>query len=218
MKEKTCPECGCPINNESVCPECGCPIETNHSSSDIATPTTSSYNEDEESYTPFAPVSWFFQSPAPLSKYPQRGDFAKKNHFLGWLSNPWHVSFRGNGNKAAFDTLNNFFLLCNLIFKTLLYPILWEFFKMIWWLIALVAILITGAMVCRYSDVAVSIFGIITIILYVVFGVFSSIVYLCGWAESLRRYVSPMYDTLMRMCKRFSLSIAKSIKADDYQI
>lgn len=215
MEEKSCPECGCPIDNEKACPECGYPIQPSDATMVDYTLSQADYNEVEPPYSPFSRASWFFKTPVLLSKYPRRGDFAKKHHFLGWLFNPWHISFQGNGNRAAFDTLNNFFLLCNLVFKTLLYPILWGLFKMIWWYIALVAFLIFGAMICHHSDVAMYISGVMTIILYSVCGVFSSIVYLCGWAESLRRYISPIYGTFMRICKRFSISITKSVKTDD---
>ena len=129
MKEKTCPECGCPIDKEQFCPECGCPIEATTaqvsndatSSSDNSSVSDSDYNEGEEPYTPFSSTPWFFQPPVLLAKYPTRGDFAKAHLFWGWLFNPWHVSYRGNGNKDAFDTLNNFFFLCNLIAKTFWY-------------------------------------------------------------------------------------------------
>lgn len=215
MRETTCPECGCPIGNETVCPECGCPIERTQPSGNNDRPSTNNYNEEEEPYTPFSPTSWFFQTPVFLNKYPQRGDFAKAHPFLGWLFNPWHLSFRGNGNRAAYDALNNIFLLANLLWKTLLYPFLWTLLKMFWWFVAFVAILIVGGLLSRNSGTALGVFGIITSILYVVLAVFSAIVYLCGWAESLRRYISPIYDTFMRICKRFSMSIVKSVRENN---
>lgn len=215
MSERSCPECGCPIGDEKVCPDCGCPIETSASSESKDKPTTSNYNEEEEPFTPFSPTSWFFRTPPFLNKFPQRGDYAKAHPFLGWVFNQWHVSYRGNGNRAAFDTLNNIFLLCNLIFKTILYSIAWGFFKMFWWNVAFVVTLIVGGMVARTSETALNIFSILTIILYAVFCVFSALVFLCGCAESLRRYISPMYNTFMRICRRFSISITKSVRENN---
>lgn len=218
MRETTCPECGCPISNETVCPECGCPIERTQPSRHNDRPSTNNYNEEEEPYTPFSPTSWFFLTPALLNKYPQRGDFAKAHPFFGWLFNPWHLSFRGNGNIAAYDALNNIFLFANLLWKTLLFPFLWTFLKMFWWIVAFVAILIVGGLLSRNSGTAIGVFGIITSILYVALAIFSAIVYLCGWGESLRRYISPIYDTFMRICKRFSISIAKSARENNLNV
>ena len=81
---------------------------------------------------------------------------------------------------------------------------------MFWCIISFFA-LIVFASIGGLSAEFVFVFFIISLIL----GVFFVITYLCGLAESLRRYLSPTYDTFMRLCKRFSLSIAKSVKAEN---
>lgn len=214
MSEMTCPECGCPIGNDNVCPECGYTVENAQPTpGNEDSPTTSNFNEEEEPYTPFSPTSWVFRTPTYLNKYPERGDFAKAHPFLGWLFNPWHVSFKGNGNRAAFDSLNNIFLFFNLLWKTCAYTFVWTFLKLFWPVVIVAVVIFLLGMV--FGPIFGAGSGLVALVILIIPGL---IVNLCGLAVSLRRYISAIYDTYMRICKRFWMSVAKSVKENNLNV
>lgn len=213
--QNSCPECGYPITDQTACPECGCPIPQTQD------PPCDDFNEDER-YSPFDPDGWFFSLPNPISNYPKRGDFAEAHPFYGWLFQAWHITYKGNGNKSTIDALNNLLLLFNLQWKLVLFPSIYAFFKLVWWIVALLAIslLLPGFLeitnasedTCEAVMKTCMVIGIVGgIILFVLGG----ILYYCGFAESCRRYWPSIYETFMRLCKRFGISMAKSIKANN---
>lgn len=215
MTEKSCPECGCPITNETSCPECGYPFLQDECQE------KEDYNEGER-YSPFNADGWFFSLPYPISKYPNRGDYAAAHPFGGWLFQAWHISDDGNGRKNAIDALNNLFLLFNLQWKLFMFPVAWVFFKLMWWIVTLCGISIllpvildaTGAGY-ETTDALMTAWWWICGIGGVILIVLGCILYFCGFAESFRRYWPVIYDTFMRLCKRFGISVTKSIKTND---
>lgn len=211
----TCPECGCPINGETICPDCGFPLPQDESKA------SEDFNEDER-YSPFKSDGWFFSAPYPISRYPKRGDLAKKHPFVGWLFQAWHISYKGNGNKNTIDALNNLFLIFNLQWKLFLFPVVWVFFKLLWWIVAVVGISIFLPIILDATKTSQD---VMSVIMMTWFSICSSVVpilfilgcilYFCGFAESFRRYWPALYESFMRLCKRFSLSIKKSIQTND---
>ena len=217
MAEPQCPDCGTALTgDETVCPNCGCPLTDNDPQTNL------NYNEAEPPYFPMSDESWFFSAPSPLSNYPDRGDFRQAHPFWGWLFGPWHLSYNGCRNKAAYDTLNNFFLSCNLQFKAFLYPALWVFFKLIWWVVALIVISVSLPYLLDYFNVnyalsqSIQSYGTVFIIIAViVLYILAAILFCCGLAKSLHRYWSPLYENVLRICKRIALAITKSVKANN---
>lgn len=224
---RVCPECASPVSTETVCPECGCPIpqlpDNAHQEEDI--PATDDYNEAEPPYSPFSSTSWLFSKPWPISKYPKQGELKQSGSFLGWFLGPWHISYRGNGNKASINTLNDLLLLFNLQWKVFLFPQLWVFFKLLWWIVGLIVVVTLLPITLKVLKVDYeTVNGImntvepLTIIYGAILFILGIFLYFCGWAESLRRYMPPFYDTFMRICKRFALSISKSVKENNINI
>lgn len=234
--KRICPECGYPLTNETVCPECGCncspieskkPLETergNDVSNDsnskkkendsLRMDSESDFNEAPKPYSPFSPLSWYFRDPAPLSNYPQRGDFGRKHRFLGWLFDAWHLDPRSDSDKRPFVALNNFFYFCNLIFKMLLYPILWTFFKIWGFLVAYLILdfILAKVYVAEMSALLMSALLWLTIIAGYALVFFGTIVYICGLGASLHRYWSEIYRTFYRMSHRYWNSMYSGVK------
>lgn len=231
-----CPDCGfdVPFDRHS-CPECGCPIDHQHPLNTTdesklvedsapqpinqepqktfnSVTTTIDYNESPRHYSPFEEDSWFFRAPAILKRYPV-GELGKKHPFWGWLFGPWHIT-RDVENEQAFNSLNNFFYLCNLLFKAIIYPCIWVFFKM-WWVYLLY---LGGVFILSFSDSDFDIlFTLLSLLLFAI-NIVALITYFCGWSASLHRYWPRIYNTFYRMTKRFCLTNRHAIQNNSLDV
>ncbi len=228
MKQVKCPDCGTEYSaNLKACPECGCPNDEwltpdaeEHQTKEPQTDDqrvgaiaqTECQEEDEDKgtihssfneatpYSPFSSDHFLFRDPKPLSDYPI-GELEKRHPFWGWLFGPWHLTCNNEINREQYDVINNIFYAFNLIFKAIIYPAIWTFFKA--WLIVLifiVATLLLGR--AAISSNSVGLIGFIGI-LYVVLYIYVAIVYIFGIGRSLHRYWPQFHKVWRRLCKRF---------------
>lgn len=171
-----------------------------------------SYNEAVP-YSPFSPRSHFFKDPWPLSKYP-KGVFDVKHPFLGYLFAPWHITCKDERKRESYNAINNIFYLLNLIFKAFVYAWWWTFFKVflpVLLFVVIVAILIWIMAECRSSEVNV-ILGVVMAICYIAIIIYVTILEFCGIGKALHRYWDDIYQTFMRLNKRYWIKMNKAMK------
>lgn len=220
---KACPECGCP-NDEWGTREAEQQQAPGHQTEDAqddnqraeATPQHEyeeeteekgtihgSFNEDTP-YSPFSPDSFLFRDPRPLNDYPI-GELERRHPFWGWLFGPWHLTCNDERNKEQYDVINNIFYAFNLIFKAVVYPAVWTFFKV--WLIVLIFII--AALLLGKAAASSGSFGLMGFIgiLYVVLYIYVAFVYIFGIGKSLHRYWPQFHKVWRRICKRFVKSM-----------
>lgn len=216
-----CNECGHTISDKAEsCPNCGCPIEytqDNGQANKNGWQAESAFIHDnfneKEPYSPFKSNSWFFRDPWPMYNYPI-GALDRKHPFIGWLFGPWHLTCRDKKNQEEYDVINNIFYFFNLIFKIVVYSLVWAIFKA-WWLILGFWLLfgINAFIVSRViegdirieQDTIMALAIPYTIIIYVVclaFGIFACIVDACAIGKALHRYWPQIWRVAIRFCKR----------------
>lgn len=221
MSKLKCIDCGTVFDDsQHACPTCGCPKEAcekipepkpepkpkpqqeehvspkpadNNAGNAAASVTDEQDFNESHRYSPFSQDSWFKREPWPLRNYPRRV-LAERHRFWGWLLDPWHLTCRNEENKEAYDTINNIFYLCNLIFKVSLYACLFAFFKMIGLFMLLIVIVLLGAILDDYTGVV-----IIASVCYIVV----AIPLCCGLCNALHRYWPSFHKTWRRLNKRY---------------
>lgn len=212
---RICPECGCPLTDETVCPECGYVLQTGLQSQPAPEPTptpdpmpyNSGFNEGPEPYSPFSADSWFFRTPSYLAKYP-RGQFRLAHPFLGWLFGPWHIDAEKREDCTAIDALNNFFYFCNLWWKMNCYTFVWTLLKL-WWMILI--LVVVGLIISSAPSAFTGFLGSVMMIVVFVVG---TVVFTCGIGRAIHRYWGEIYRTFHRMCHRFCNSMYHGMKTN----
>lgn len=224
MKQLKCPDCGTEYAaNLKSCPECGCPNdrweeassnssqekekrtldadsqEQEQGEADDMETIHDSFNE-KEPYSPFSPTNYFFRDPKPLDGYPI-GELERSHPFWGWLFGPWHLTCKNGHDKEQYDVINNLFYAFNLIFKAVVYPAIWTFFKV--WLVLL--IFIAASFLLGKTAASSGSYGLITFIgiLWMLVYVYVALVYIFGIGKSLHRYWPQFHKVWRRLCKRF---------------
>lgn len=205
MAENTCPECGHVVNNERTCPNCGCPLV-----SPLSTKTILKEFNETKPYSPISSTSWLFSTPFPLNRYP-RGQFAIKHPDLGWLFGPIHIAYNGNPkDREAYDVLNNFFLLWNLIAKLGLYTFLWFLAKLKFILLITIILVV----IC-FSDYDKEFSGILLLLIFLLASIPFSISAGCA---SYHRYFPAILKTYRRIRKRHWISMYKAAKYNNLNL
>lgn len=236
MSKLKCIDCGTVFDDsQHACPTCGCPKEAcekipepkpepkpkpqqeahaspkpadNNAGNAAASVTDEQDFNESHRYSPFSQDSWFKREPWPLRNYPRRV-LAERHRFWGWLLDPWHLTCRNEENKEAYDTINNIFYLCNLIFKVNLYACLFAFFKMIWLFMLLIVIVLLGT--CYPGEIyeylgyyGVYVFTVILIpVCFIILYIVAAIALCCGLCNALHRYWSSFFMTWRRLNKRY---------------
>ena len=208
MKEIVCPKCGKVLEaGVATCPNCGCPIE-NLDFNESKSQSTISSDSD----------SWILKTPYPLSKYPNKGDFAKAHPLLELLlvfPFSLHIVNQSSEDKEYTNSANNILCLFALFAKLGVYGSCWILCKF-WWLILLLIVSIIGLSISVYDsdDTAVTVFYIlwvVAVLLLVLAGFF-------GWIAAQSRYLPRIIKTYRRIRKRHWMSIHKAIQNNDIDI
>ena len=200
MKEIVCPECGKVLEaGVATCPNCGCPIE-NFDFNESKSQSTISSDSD----------SWILKTPYPLSKYPNKGDFAKAYPLLELLlifPFSWHIVNQSSEDKEYTNSANNILCLFALFAKFGVYGSCWILCKF-WWLILLLIVSFIGLS----NDLDGFIVLIVPLVpLLVLAGFFS-------WMAAQSRYLPRIIKTYRRIRKRHWMSIHKAIQNNDIDI
>lgn len=217
MKQVTCPDCGATFEtNVPSCPKCGCPNDNCESSTEnsqqeaqeqnVISDSTDDFNEIRQ-YSPFSSTSWFFKTPWPLSRHPERKTFDEAHPFLGWLFGPWHLTSNNNAEKEEYAVINNIFYLFNSIFKCQLYTFLWTFFKGFPFTLLYIAVILLSLNVIGYQYHEWETFVFATYLLTIFYMAFMVILYFCGIGSALHRYWPSLHRTWRRINKRYWKSI-----------
>ncbi len=233
VSEPSCPTCGCP-NDHCQPQQEQQPVETNQSQkanqtgnanlnkeanqskeaeqttevSQASSQSADDFNEGER-YSPFSSTSWFLSTPWPLSHYPERKGFDEAHPFWGWLFGPWHLSCKSEAEAEEYAVINNFFYLCNLLFKTLFYAALWSFFKgfFIWIAFYLFQLFFVGMAYKAATIDAVNTLLLVSNVIAIPFSLLFLIITSCGMGRALHRYWPSIHQTWRRMNKRYWTSM-----------
>ena len=198
-----CTECGQVFDDKlSECPNCACPasecekVEYGDSDTHIANEDLGnihgSFNEKPH-YSPFSSESKIFKDPKLLALYPI-GELERRHPFLGWLFGPWHLTCKDKNNREQYEVINNIFYACNILWKALVYPAIWTFFKT--WIV--IVAFIVASVLLAYTDM-VGVLGFLGIFVEAYYYFF----YIVGIGKSLHRYWPQFHKVWRRLCKRF---------------
>ena len=198
-----CTECGQVFDDKlNECPNCACPasecekVEYDNSDAHVANGDLGnihgSFNEKPH-YSPFSPESKIFKDPKLLALYPI-GELERRHPFWGWLFGPWHLTCKDENNREQYAVINNIFYACNILWKALVYPAIWTFFKT--WIVILVFIVASVLLTNKEMDAVVVLFGIFVYVYCFFF-------YIVGIGKSLHRYWPQFHKVWCRLCKRF---------------
>ncbi len=217
MKQVTCTDCGATYEaNIPSCPKCGCPNDNCESSTEnsqqkqdtqeqgVISDSTDDFNETRQ-YSPFSSTSWFFKTPWPLNRHPERKTFDEAHPFLGWLFGPWHLTCKNNAEKEEYAVINNIFYLFNLIFKCQLYASLYTFIKGLPFILLYIVVALLGGYILRttWDDTIITIVTGLLGFLYFALIVFMVILNCCGIGRALHRYWPSFHRTWRRINKRY---------------
>ena len=198
-----CTECGQVFDDKlSECPNCDCPasecekVEYDNSDTHVVNEDLGiihgTFNEKPH-YSPFSSDSKIFKDPKLLAQYPI-GELEKRHPFWGWFLGPWHLTCKDESSREQYAVINNIFYALNVLWKALVYPAIWTFFKT--WII-IVAFIVASVLLANTDMVAVLGFSGIFVYAYCCF------FYIVGVGKSLHRYWSQFHKVWRRLCKRF---------------
>lgn len=217
MVEKKCEECGTIIpNGVKVCPECGCPVGNESESVNENTKEAFIHNNfnEKEPYSPFKADSWFFKDPWPMSNYPI-GELDKKHPFIGWLVGPWYLTCKNPKEQEEYNIINNIFYFFNLIFKTIVYTVIWQFFK-IWWIIVILGLFVVfgikelivdsifqSSLSLDATTTVITIVGFLVGAIWIAVCILGIVVASCAMGKALHRYWPQLHRTFRKLNKRY---------------
>lgn len=239
MANLYCVECGQVFGDSlSDCPNCGCPASVCRPAEVVQKPAASvgggtpfcdagsgvihgSFNEAEP-YSPMKFVPWLSADPWPMSRFP-KGALDRRVPVLGWLFAPWHLTCRDERSRESYDTINNVFYLCNLIFKAYTYASLWAFFK--GWLILLAGVVVVGLQMAISSGVRSlcsdydtsgainSVFSFLFVIIYIALAIAFVCMEAYAVGKALHRYWGNWHGTWRRLNRRYWMSMDRAKKS-----
>lgn len=126
------------------------------------------------------------------------GDDYDYSQFYEGIMKAWHFSCEKPSEKESYDTLNDFFLICNILFRIVLRSALIPL------LIFIVGAVVAASLATEAPMMAVIINPLFTIAFYVLLIIYAG--------KAIRLYWVPLHRTFRRMNKRYWIAMHKAVK------
>lgn len=120
------------------------------------------------------------------------------SQFYTGILRAWHFSCSQPSEKESYDALNDFFLMCNLIFRIILRSAL---IPLLVYICGLVLAALLSTEVPMMALFTTPLFAIIAFVLFFIFA-----------GKAIREYWVPLHRTFRRMNKRYWIAMDKAVK------